>query len=180
MRYVALLRGINVGGHRKISMDSLRALFAALGHDAVSTYIQSGNVVFDSTSADEAVLVAEIEARIAADLRLDVAVVLRTAEELAAVVERNPLLARGCEPKSLHVTFLAAAPAPAHAQALQADAARCAPDELVVAGREIYLHCPAGLGRTKLTALLGERRLGTTATTRNWNTIVALAGLTRG
>jgi uncharacterized protein (DUF1697 family) len=176
--HVALLRGINVGGRRRVGMEELRALFVSLGHEDVTTYLQSGNVVFGSSSGGARELAARIEARIAETLDLEVTVMLRTAGELARVVEGNPFLAGPADPASLHVTFLAREPDPIAVQRLEP--ARFAPDELVVAGREVYLNCPGGYGRTKLGNAFFERRLGVAATTRNWRTVTTLAGLARG
>ena len=108
--YVALLRGVNFGG-KTLPMAELRRLFVDLGHTDVRTYIQSGNVVFDAAGS-AARVVAELERRIAGDLGLDTTILLRSAKDLARVVEKNPFLRRGADPGALHVTFLAAAPGP--------------------------------------------------------------------
>ena len=168
--YVALLRGINLGARNKIAMADLRELFAALGCEDVSTYVQSGNVVFRSPVRSAAKLQGGIEERIRADLGLQIRVLVRTSDELAAVAEGNPF-----DPATAHVTFLAEKPAAAGVRDLDPD--RSPPDEFRVAGREVYLHCPNGYGRSKLTNAYFEKQLGVAATTRNWRTVTELARL---
>jgi len=172
--YVALLRGINVGGRTKIAMADLRTLFASLGAEDVTTYVQSGNVVFKS-GAPAAGLAQSIERRIADELGLRVTVVIRTAAELARVVSANPFADRGAEPKTLHVIFLAEKPAATRVRAL--DATRGEPDEFRVVRREIYLHYPNGYGRSKITNAWFEKELGAAGTARNWRTVTTLAEL---
>jgi uncharacterized protein (DUF1697 family) len=172
---VALLRGINLGGRNKIGMADLRELFAALGCEDVSTYVQSGNVVFRSSVASASKLTRAIEERIGSDLGLDVTVLLRTKAQLAEVAGGNPFDERTVDPATLHVTFLAEKPDPARVRAL--DPARGRPDEFRVVGREVYLHCPNGYGRTKLDNAYFEKQLAVAATTRNWRTVTKLAEL---
>ena len=167
-----MVRGINVGGRAKVKMDDLRAVFSALGHADVTTYIQSGNVVF-TTSARSSPKVAEaIENRIRQDVGLAVSVLLRTGPELGTVIAANPFLQRGADPAKLHVTFLVDTPDPERLGRVEVPDS--GPDEFTIVGREIYVHCPQGYGRTKLNNTLWERRLGVPATTRNWNTVVKL------
>jgi uncharacterized protein (DUF1697 family) len=173
-RYVALLRGINLGGHNKVSMPDLRALFAALGAEDVATYVQSGNVIFKSADGPGE-LTDAIEKRIRRDLGLDVTILLRTRPQLAKVLARNQFADEGKEQAKLHVTFLAEKPDYARVRAL--DPERAEPDEFRVVGQEIYLHCPNGYGRSKLTNAYFEKRLGVAATTRNWKTVRKLAEL---
>ncbi|MDP9075614.1 MAG: DUF1697 domain-containing protein [Actinomycetota bacterium] len=180
--YVCLLRGINVAGGRKIKMTDLTDLFVALGHTDVSTYIQSGNVVFRAAvvadSAAAGYLAARIEAGIASDLGLAVSVILRTGPDLVKVVEANPFIGTGAEVAKLHVTFLA--DAPDQARVAQVDPSGFEPDRFAVVGREVYLHCPTGYGRTKLNNAFWERRLRVPATTRNWNTVTTLVRMAGG
>lgn len=173
--YVALVRGLNVGGRAKLRMDELRALFAALGHADVTTYIQSGNVVFKSPVDRPSELAHGVEERIAGDLALPVTVLVRTRDELAQVVRGNPFLDRRADVAKLHVTFLAAVPDAVPVRELNGQ--RFDRDELRVVGREVYLHCPDGYGRTKLSNTFLERRLGVAATTRNWKTVTTLLEL---
>jgi len=171
--YVALLRGINVGGHQKISMEALRALVAGLGHTEVATYIQSGNVIFTSRSLDAQDAGRRIEARIHRDLGMTVTVLLRTAEELQRVIRANPFVKQGKDSAGLYVIFLSAAPAPALLSRVDPEIA--APDEFRVVGREIYAHYPNGYGRSKMTNNFFEGRLKVAGTARNWNTVTTLA-----
>ena len=173
---ISLLRGVNVGGHNKIKMDALRALYESLKLRDPQTYVQSGNVVFRSAIEDTGEVGARIEEGIAERLGLSVGVVMRTGKDLIDVTRKNPFLGGRADPSSLHVTFLADVPDPS--AALRIDPLACAPDELVVLDREIYLRCPQGYGKTKLTNALFERQLGVVATTRNWRTVTKLAELT--
>jgi uncharacterized protein (DUF1697 family) len=175
--FVALLRGINVGGQNKVPMPELRSLFASLGLADVATYIQSGNVVFTSPTSDAQDLAASLERRIAEVFGVRARVLMRTAAELEAIAQSNPFPAGKADPTKLHVVFLDRAPAPSAVAAL--DPGRSPPDEFSVRGREIYLHLPTGAARSKLTIDYFEGRLGVTATARNWNTVTRLLGLTR-
>jgi uncharacterized protein (DUF1697 family) len=174
--HAALLRGINIGPRQRIAMGDLRALVSDLGHTSVETYVQSGNVVFRSRSRSTAALAAAIEKAITEKLGLTVAVAVRSGPELAAVVAGQPFGDRGAGDKQLHVAFLSDEPGRKTVAAV--DAAALAPDEMRVAGREVYLHYPSGSGRSKLSNAFLERSLGVTSTMRNWRTVKALADLT--
>jgi uncharacterized protein (DUF1697 family) len=169
--YVALLRGINLGSRNRVSMPDLRALVESLGAEDVVTYVQSGNVVFKSTDGADK-LSRGIQRRIRRDLGLSVTVLLRTPRQLAKLQAGNPF---GGEPTKLHVTFLAEKPNRARVSRL--DPKWAAPDEFRVAGQEVYLRCPNGYGRSKLTNAYFEEQLGVAATTRNWKTVTKLAEL---
>jgi len=171
-RHVALLRGINVGGKNSLPMDRLARLFERAGCRGVATYIQSGNVLFDAPEAALPTLAAGIARRIEAEHGLRVPVVLRSAAELSRAVRSNPFVADGFPPGSLHVMFLAEVPTPSGLARL--DPERSRPDEFRVVGREVYLRCPGGLGRTKLTNAYFDRALGTVSTVRNWKTVQRL------
>jgi uncharacterized protein (DUF1697 family) len=173
--YAALLRGVNLGSHNKVSMADLRALFEALGHEDVATYVQSGNVVFKARG-DAASVNRAIERRIKRELGLDVAVVLRSKAQLARIAAGNPFAGKEREPTRLHVTFLAETPPRAAVREL--NAGDFSPDALHVKGQEVYLHTPQGYGRTKLNGAFFEKQLGVVATTRNWRTVTKLAELT--
>ncbi len=169
---VALLRGLNVGARKRLAMPELVSAFEAAGALAVATYIQSGNVIFRS-GADEAAKVAtRVRAALSGRLGFDVPVVIRTGAQLRAVARANPFLAAGADPSALHVLFLADRPAATRVSSLYASRSRR--DRFAVAGREVYLHCPDGIGRSKLTGDYFEGRLATTATARNWRTVTAL------
>jgi len=175
VRYVALLRGINVGAHRRISMADLRSLFDELGCAEARTYLQSGNVVFESNRSASR-LAPALERAIADRLAPDVSVLLRAKSELTKVTDANPFAAH--EQSKLHVTFLAKRPTRGRAAALDPTAG--APDEFRLLGRELYLYYPGGYGRSKLSNAYFEKALGVAATTRNWKTVTALAELLRG
>jgi uncharacterized protein (DUF1697 family) len=175
--YVALIRGINVGGHKRVAMEDLRTVFRSLGCDEVRTYVQSGNVLLRSRETPSH-LVGAAEASIESTLGVDVAVLIRTKEELARIVKANPFLAAGADPARLHVAFLAARPGTARARELSAKSFDR--EELRIAGREIFLHYPDGYGRSKLSNALVEKQLGVKATMRNWKTVTKLAELTGG
>ena len=174
--HVALLRGINLGGKNRLPMKDLAAMFTDAGCGSVSTYIQSGNVVFEAPAALARLLPSLIEKSIADRFGYQVPVVTRTGSELRRIVRGNPFLRSGADPGTLHVAFLADAPAAARVKAL--DAGRSAPDAFAVRGREIFLHCPNGFARTRLTNAYFDSKLGTTSTVRNWNTVVTLLDLT--
>jgi len=163
--YTALLRGVNVGG-RKLPMADLRATFDTLGHRAVRTYIQSGNVVFTAKAGSKEKVRAAIEQAIERDSSLDVTVLLRTPAELSSVLERNPFGA------GAYITFLDAEPTAEQVAGIER--AKYTPDEFVVDGREVFLRCPNGYGNTKINNALFERKLATRATTRNYNTVKLL------
>lgn len=167
-RYVALVRGINVGGRNALSMVRLRELCGSVGCSDVSTYIQSGNVVLSSDRSRDG-LRALLEEALARELPTAPTVVVRTPAELRQVLAANPF--PQADPKSLHVAFAAEEVEPA---GLETD--EFLPDELAVRGADIYLHLPTGLGRSKLAATL-ERRVPCPVTVRNWRTVGKLAEL---
>jgi uncharacterized protein (DUF1697 family) len=173
VRYAALLRGINLGSHKRIAMADLRDLFADLGAAEVSTYLQSGNVVFESKTSAKT-LAAKAERAIATSLGLEVAVLVRSRTELAKIVAGNPFGKR--DESKLYLTLLARAPSAARIRALDPHAN--APDEFRVVGRDVFLHFPGGYGRSKLSNAYFEKHLSVVATTRNWRTVTALAELT--
>jgi uncharacterized protein (DUF1697 family) len=176
--YVALLRGVNLGARNKVSMADLRRLFESLGAEDVQTYVQSGNVVFNSPVRGVAKLTGAIEQRISRELGLEINVMLRTREQLAKIVAGNPFAAGQTEGTKLHVTFLTDAPERARVRTLQS--VTFEPDEFHVHGREVYLHTPNGYGKSKLSNAYFEKQLDVAATTRNWNTVTKLAELAGG
>ena len=173
--HIALLRGINVGGHHKVPMAELRSAFERLGHAGVASYVQSGNVLFTSTASDELTTVRGIAAALHDRFGFEIPVVVRTTEELATVAAHHPHAAAQPDDAKLHVIFLADEPAPE--AILRLDLARFAPDELTVEGRHLYAHYPHGAGRSKLTVDAIERVCGTTATARNWRSVTRLLEL---
>jgi uncharacterized protein (DUF1697 family) len=175
VRVAALLRGINIGPHKRIAMPALRAIVEPLGHSDVETYLQSGNVVFTPAPAAPDDLAAQLEQAIADATGLEVPVVVRTGDELAAVVEANPYPVD--DPTKVVVVFLGEAIEPG-ALGL-GDLGAYLPDELTARGRELYVSVPNGQARSKLMEALTKRRLPTTVTVRNWRTVATLAELTR-
>ncbi|MBV9197400.1 MAG: DUF1697 domain-containing protein [Solirubrobacterales bacterium] len=174
-RHIALLRGVNLGSHRRVSMPELRELLGRAGFEEVRTYVQSGNVVLSSALAGEQ-LARACERAIAEQLGLEVEVVVRTRDELAEVVRRDPLGRVATNPKRYQVTFLAAEPPAAVAAKL--DALDCEPEQYALCGRELYSWHPDGVGRSKLWARLAKDGwLGVTATARNWTTATTLLNM---
>ncbi|WP_019913770.1 DUF1697 domain-containing protein [Paenibacillus sp. HW567] len=176
--YIALLKGINVGGNKIIKMQALKAMFESLGYDRVRTYIQSGNVVFESGETGSALLADTIRAKIIETFGFDASVLIRTLEELEAVIAGNPFeLFEEEEYKRLYVSFLEKEPS---AQALEqlrpyADGA----DKLRVVGREMYTLYEVSVSKSPLFKVPLEKLLGTSITARNWNTVNKLAALGR-
>ena len=170
-RYVAFLRGVNVGGKNRLPMADLRGIFTAAGCAAVQTYIQSGNVVFEAEQ-DLAERVPEIVTRaIRRQFGYKTAVVMRSSEELQRVVASNPFDTSG-DPRFLHVAFLGDAPGAEAVSRL--DPQRSPPDAFAVRGRNVYLHYPNGVARSKLTNEYLAAQLQTASTMRNWRTVLKL------
>ena len=176
-RHVALLRGINVGKNKRIGMAPLRAALEARGYGDVRTLLQSGNVALTASTADPAEVARGVSAVIAEDFGHDVPVVVRSAEQLAAVVEGNPfaeLYGEG-DGKLLHVCFCEPAPAPDALDGLDAEA--LLPERFAVRGGEIYLWYPGGVLDSPMGKALERARLPVTLTDRNWNTVLKLLEL---
>jgi uncharacterized protein (DUF1697 family) len=172
--YVAMLRGVNVGGN-SLKMDWLRDACANIGMQNVRTYVQSGNIVFSSRLA-AAKLAETLKTTIDAKTRLPVSVVVRNASEMAKIVAGNPFVKQnGIELTKLHVTFLAKAPSKPALDRL--DALAGTRDEYRLAKQEIYLHCPINYGETKLSNAAIEKALSVGATTRNWTTVTTLCAM---
>ena len=174
-RFVALLRGINVGGKNKLPMKDLVGIFDEAGCVAVRHYIQSGNVVFDAAPTLAAKIPALVQTAIEKGFGLRIPLVVRSEKELLAAIAGNPFIAEGADPDALHVMFLGEQPAKAAVAALDPD--RSPPDTFVVKGREIYLSCPNGVGRTKLTNAWFDTKLAATSTARNWRTVLKLGAM---
>ena len=173
---IALLRGVNVGGHHKIKMDVLRELCASAKFECAQTYLQSGNVVFRTSSKSTVSLAGVLEAAIERKLGFRPSVVLRTVPELRAAIARNPFAKRpGLEPGKLAVVFLAREIAAAARKALLA--MDIAPEELRAQGQELYIYFPNGQGRPKLSWSRVDKILGMPYTGRNWNTVTKLLEL---
>jgi uncharacterized protein (DUF1697 family) len=169
-RYAALMRGINVGGKAKVAMADLRAALEGAGYENVQTYIQSGNVAFDTKRIAPAALAKDIEKLIASTCGVDCTVVIRTAAEIAKVAAAHPF-PKIAPPKFVYVMFCDKAPK----KRLELPAGST--EQFVVAGNDIYGYYPDGYGTTKLGNTYLERKLGVRATGRNWNTVQKLAEL---
>jgi uncharacterized protein (DUF1697 family) len=174
LRQIVLLRGINLGPRNRIAMPALREALTAAGYGDVRTYVQSGNVVLSSDASPQD-LEAAIEALIADASGLQIKVVVRTRDELADVVERNPLREVAVNPKRYLVSFLSHAPDTEAVERLAATTV--GKERFAVHGRELYAWLPDGVGRSKLWTGLASGRLGVTATARNWTTVTALLEL---
>lgn len=174
---MGLLRGINVGGKNKLSMKDLAAVFTACGCANVSTYIQSGNVVFDADASTVDQLRDDVSTRILKAHGLTVPVVVRSRDEIAAVPSQNPYASRAIDDAKFYVYFLRDAPTAAAVADLHPD--RSPGDEFTVIGRDIYVWLRTGAADTKLTNAWFDRQLATVSTARNWRTVNKLIELSR-
>jgi uncharacterized protein (DUF1697 family) len=176
--YAAFLRAINLGSHNKLAMPRLREIVEGLPATDVSTHVQSGNVVFRSTLRSAAKVEQALEQALKKEAGLDVRVMVRTPAQLARLVDGCPFASRCDDPTKLHVTFLDEKPEKARVDAM--DPEGFLPDEWAVDGLEVYLFCPNGYGRSKLSNAYFEGKLKVAGTTRNWRTVMTLAELTKG
>lgn len=171
--WLSLLRGINVGGHKKIKMAELKALYTALGFTEVHAYIQSGNLIFSAREREPGEIISQIQNAIVQNYAFEVNVLLRQASDLHALCQDKPR--QFDDLKSIYVCFLSQA---FHADDLLALQSFCTQGELIQThGQELYLYYPKGYGKSKLNNSTIERCLNTVATTRNWNTILHLKAL---
>lgn len=173
---IAMLRGVNVGGCHKLPMERLRAICEDLDLTRPQTFIQSGNVVFETKLKDETAMALRMETTIEAEFGFRASVVLRSAAEMRSVVARNPFSGRAdVAPGRLLVTFLQSDPGEEARVAIRAIPAD--PEELVADGCEIFVHYPNGAGRSKLPVARIERAQKVPATSRNWNSVLKLLAL---
>ena len=172
--FISVLRGINVGGHNKVLMNDLKALYESFGWKNVTTYIQSGNVIFQTNEEISTSKVAEkIKNAIFRKYGFEVPVIVRTLEEMNRTVKMNPFLnEKNVDEEKLHVTLLSELPAKDLALAVSEN--DFLPDRFVIKGKDIYLFCPNGYGNTKISNNFFEKKLKVIATTRNWKTIKKL------
>jgi uncharacterized protein (DUF1697 family) len=174
MRYVALLRGINVGGRNKVAMADLRQVAESLGHTEVATYIQSGNLVFTNTGDNTVALAHALEQEIARSLAVRPAVVVLSRADLAQVIADNPFPGES-NPKALHAVFhrepITGETIAAVADAEQKAQAKGSRDEAAVVGCTLFMRTPDGLGRSELAAQLARSVTKTAGTARNWATV---------
>ncbi len=170
---VFLLRGINVGGSGRLPMATLRSIAEGLGMTGPKTYIQSGNLVAGCALPPDDAAFALRDA-IEAEAGFAPAVMVRTADEMRAVVDGTPFPSDDIDPKELHVTFL---DVDAGAAIADLDVDRFAPERVVAVGRELHLHLPGGIGRSPLATALARSGPEVEATTRNWRTVTTLADM---
>jgi len=174
--HVALLRGINVGGARKIGMSALLGLLKELGFDDGKSLLQSGNLVFQSDGKSATELEKLLETETLKRLALNTDFIVRTGPEWARIIDRNPFPEEAkTDPSHLVVVFLKAAPAKSACEALRK--AITGPELIRFDGRQAYVTYPDGIGRSRLTNTLIEAKLGARGTARNWNTIVKIGAL---
>ena len=174
--YISLLRGVNVSGQKKVKMAALKAVYEALNLENVTTYVQSGNVVFESSESEPFALSEKIYAGVKKAFGFSTEIITRSVDDWRELIEHNPF-GKDSEkdPKYLHATLLAEIPDEQLAQ--NASTIKFEPDEFVIQGNVVYLYCPNGYGRTKLTNTFWEKKLKVVATTRNWNTVNKLLEL---
>jgi uncharacterized protein (DUF1697 family) len=173
-RYAVLLRGINLGRAKRVAMADLRAVLDRAGHRNVATLLQSGNVVLDSDES-AAALASSVEQAVQQQLRLTVATVIRTREEVREVIDGNPLGDVADNGSRYVVAFMAESPGPALDDLL--GSTEPGDDRYVRRGRELYLWCPHGQLESPLMAVLGKAKGGPVTTVRNWNTVQKLGAL---
>jgi uncharacterized protein (DUF1697 family) len=175
LAYVALLRGVNVGGAHQLPMAALQLIFERAGAVRVETIIQSGNVVFEASEEAAPSIVAEAGGAISRKFGFAPAVALRSSPQWRALIAGNPFLTQGFDPKFLHAICLTALPGAARLRKL--DPARSPPDAFELRGENVYLHLPNGVARSKLTNAWFDSTLGVVSTMRNWPTVLKLAAV---
>lgn len=168
---ISMLRGVNVGPHNRIKMEALRVLCGSLKLQNAQTYVQSGNVVFTSKEQNLPALAKRIEDAIEKKFGFRAAVILRTADEMGAVVKKNPFAKRDFDPAKLAVMFLTGELSMETRK--QLEAIRLGPEELRAYARELYVYFPDGMGRSKLSPVI-DRIIKKTGTGRNWNSVMNL------
>ena len=172
--FISLLRGINVRGQRRVPMQELARMYESLGFTGVRTYLQSGNVLFDSQGTEPGQLSALIGERIAQVFGFPVKIILRDSDDFRRIIRSNPFLERDeVDAGTFHVTFLSDIPPETIADSLRSG--ENGVDRYILAGKEVFLSCPDGYGKTKLSNAFFEKMLDTVATTRNWKTVTKLA-----
>jgi uncharacterized protein (DUF1697 family) len=176
--HLALLRGINLADKNRLLMRDLVEIFVDTGCTDVRTHIQSGNVIFGASPGALEGLPGRIASQIEERFGCRIPVILRTAGELGHTIRNNPFVKAGKDENTLHVLFLAGRPDPKAVGHLDPD--RSPPDEFLVGHREIYLHLPNGVARTKLNNAYFDSKLATISTGRNWRTVLKLFEMMRG
>ncbi len=174
--YISLLRGINVSGQNSIRMRELKALYEKMGFSQVYTYLQSGNLTFRYKTSSPCDLEGKITGAIRQAFGYEIPVLMLTAEKLGRIIKQNPLVSLpGINRSFLHVTFLATPPVTPYHQAIEQQKADG--EAIAFSDEAVYLYCPHGYGKTRLTNNFLESRLKVMATTRNWNTVEQLMTL---
>ena len=174
MRYISILRGINVGGNRKVLMKDLKSLYEGLGFSMVETYIQSGNVIFES---EQELSTTELEVKIQQSITetfgFDVPVIVRPAEEWTQIVSKSPFWKeKDVDIEKLHLTILKQIPS--HELVIEIKGMNFQPDRFEIMGSDVFVYCENGYGRTKITNDFFEKKLKIPASTRNWKTVMKL------
>ena len=175
-KHISILRGINVGGKRKILMADLKKLYAKLGFKNVISYIQSGNVIFEAKENDQAKIEAKIYKAIKKAYDFEVPVVVRSAEEIAQIISNNPFTSKS-EEESLHLTFLKEIPLDGNLEKIATY--DYPPDKFKIVGKDVYIFCVGKYHKSKLTNNFFEKKLKVGATTRNWKTVNKLLELSK-
>lgn len=170
-RCIAFLRGINLGGQRRVPMGQLRDVLEQAGYEEVQTLLQSGNVVL-SAGVDPRALERKLAKTLSGEFGFEIQVIVRTRDELAEIVQRDPFAGEADDPARYQVSLLSAEPDPKGVQGLEA--AVVSPERVIVSGREVYAWHPGGVGRSKLAKLINDRQLGVGVTARNWRTLTRL------
>lgn len=169
--YISILRGINVSGQKLIKMDALRQLYEKQGFENVRSYVQSGNVVFTAGEAPENALAQQLSEGISTTFGFDVPVIVLSTESLSTIIDQSPFFSReNIDPAFLHVTFLASRPRYDAIDVSVITSKKQGGEEILFGDKAVYLYCPHGYGKTKLTNNLLESKLRVGATTRNWKT----------
>ena len=176
--YISLLRGINVSGQKMIKMSELASLYESIGFGNVRTYVQSGNVIFESTINDPVKIQNKIEKGLEANFGYQVKVIIRTPDEIKEIIKKNPFIKKpGVDIIRLYVSFLSNVPAPALLKDLTVN--KKPSEEFKIIGKEVYLYMPEGFGTSKLQIGVFEKKLSTIATARNWKTVNMLYELSK-
>ena len=175
-KHISILRGINVGGHRKILMADLKALYTKLGYKNIVSYIQSGNVIFEAKEKNQTKIEEKIYNAIKKNYGFEVPVVVRSAEEIAQIISNNPFTKKS-EEESLHLTFLKEIPKEENLEKIKTF--DYAPDKFKIVGKDVFIHCIGKYNKTKLANNFFEKILKVGATTRNWKTVNKLLELSK-
>jgi len=175
-KHISILRGINVGGKRKILMADLKELYAKLGYKNIVSYIQSGNVIFDAKEKDQSKIEEKIYKAIKKVYDFEVPVVVRSAEEIEQIISNNPFTKKS-EDESLHLTFLKEIPSEEHLEKIATY--NYPPDKYKIEGKDVFIFCVGKYHKSKLTNNFFEKKLKVGATTRNWKTVNKLLELSK-